>query len=80
MLPDIKSGDVLIVDRSVNPFNRSVVAVFFNGTPLCKQLIIEGNSKCLHSLNKKYKDIEITENDELAVFGVVIGLARDFYC
>jgi len=79
MEPEIKAQDILIVDRSINPIHGSVVAVFFNGNPICKQLVITPEKKYLHSFNLKYSDIEITEDDELQVFGVVIGLARDFY-
>lgn len=79
MSPEIKGGDILIVDRSLNPIDGSIVAVFFNGNPICKQLRIQGEHKFLHAFNKDYPDLEITEDDELQVFGVVIGLARDLY-
>lgn len=79
MLPEIKNGDILIVDRSFKVLNKSIVAVFYNGTPMCKQIIFEANKKILHPLNGQYKDIFITEDDDLTLFGVVIGLARDFY-
>ena len=79
MEPDIKAQDILIVDRSVTAIDGSVVAVFYNGNPICKKLVITPTKKILRSTNSKYVDIEITEDDELQVFGVVIGLARDFY-
>jgi len=78
MLPRIENGDILVVDRSLPVRSGSIVAIFFNGTALCKQLIHESNQKILRSLNPKFKDIIIGEDDELALFGVVVGLARDF--
>lgn len=79
MSPKIENGDILIVDRSIKAINHSIVAIFLNGTPMCKQIILEKNKKILRSFNQSYKEILIGEDDELALFGVVIGLARDFY-
>jgi len=77
MLPRIENNDILIVDRSIQPINESIVAVFFNGNPLCKQFILHKNKKYLKSLNENYPTLEISPDDELNIFGVVIGLARD---
>jgi DNA polymerase V len=79
MLPEIKNGDILIVDRSLKVINRSIVAVFYNGTPMCKQIIFEPNKKILRPLNRAHKDLIVTGDDELTLFGIVIGLARDLY-
>ncbi len=79
MSPEIKDNDILIVDRSLTAKHQSIIAVFYNGVAMCKQLYLEGENKYLRSFNSKYKNILIGEEDELLVFGVVIGLARDFY-
>ena len=79
MLPEIKPQDILVVDRSVQAKSGSIVAVFYNGNPLCKELVIKSGEKRLRSFNKSYEDIIITEDDEVQIFGVVIGLARDFF-
>lgn len=78
MLPEIKPEDILIVDKSINVTSGSIVAVFYNSNPICKQFISLNGKKILRSFNKEYKDIEMTEQDSLEIFGVVIGLARDF--
>ena len=77
MMPMIMPNDILIVDRSLEPSSESIVAVFYNGTPICKQFIISNETKILRSLNSEYEDILITPDDDLVIFGVVIGLARD---
>jgi DNA polymerase V len=77
MEPEIKNDDILVVDRSLTPKHKSVVAVFYNNSPLCKQLLIIGDKRYLHSFNKKYPQIEITEYDDFQIFGVIIGIARD---
>lgn len=78
MSPLIMNRDILIVDRSIKPIDKSIIAIFFNGNPICKQLVLGQTEKKLHSLNPKYLDILVTEEDSLELFGVVIGLARDF--
>lgn len=79
MNPRVEDGDILVVDRSVVVLPNSYVAIYFNGTPMCKQYIEVAGKRYLHSLNKRFSDIEITAEDELIVFGVVIGLVRDFF-
>ncbi len=78
MLPEIKTGDILIVDRSYKALDQSLIAVFYNGNPLCKKLYQRGEECRLQSLNKDYPDILIGEDDDLQIFGVIIGVARDF--
>jgi DNA polymerase V len=78
MLPEIKPGDILIVDKSITVISGAIVAVFFNSNPICKQFISLNGRKILRSFNKEHKDIEISEDDSLEIFGVVVGLARDF--
>ncbi|MCT4641014.1 MAG: S24 family peptidase [Bacteriovoracaceae bacterium] len=79
MEPEIKDEDILVVDRSLKAASGSIVAVFYNGSPLCKQFIKKDDRTYLASFNESYKKIEVTGTDELEIFGVVIGIARDFY-
>ncbi len=78
MSPEIKQDDILVVDRSLAPADLSIAALFFNGDPLCKQLSMTHSQIRLKSFNSKYKEIIVKEDDELEIFGVVIGLVRDF--
>jgi DNA polymerase V len=77
MNPDIKSGDILIVDRSVKLTHGCVATFYFNGSAICKQYQKIPSGILLHSFNPIHKDIHVKEGDELTLFGVVIGLARD---
>ena len=78
MEPKIFENDILIVDCSIRPKSESIVAVYLNHNPICKQLIQKDKQIILRSFNSQYKDIIVTEDDEFQVFGTVIGLARDF--
>ncbi len=79
MSPYIISGDILIVDRSLNLFHGAVATFFYNNQAICKQYIKAEGKVILRSFNKKHKDIMITEEDQLELFGIVVGLARNFY-
>ena len=79
MAPTILPGDILIVDRSIKIFNSAVATFFFNDIAICKQYIRNENQVLLRSFDPKVKDIKITNEDKLELFGVVTGLARNFY-
>jgi len=79
MSPYILDKDILIVDTSITLSRGQVGTFFFNSNPICKRLEVRSSKKFLVSINNEYSEIEIKQDDNLEVFGVVIGLARDFY-
>lgn len=72
MMPRINDGDVVWV-RQQDSVEENQIGVFvLNGDALCKKLIAKGQQFFLRSLNDKYRDIPITEYDNLRVIGRVI--------
>jgi len=69
----IYSGDLLIVDRAVEPTHGSVVIAVVNGDLTIKRLHREGDRLCLMPENPAYLPIEIDEAMEFEIWGVVIG-------
>ena len=68
----IHDGDLLVVDRSLNPKNFSTVIVNVNEELVVKSFIKEKNQSFLTSGSKKIKDkINLTENPEIVIWGVV---------
>jgi DNA polymerase V len=67
----IYSGDILIIDKSISPSNKNVVVAILNGEFTVKRFIKDGNKIFLHPENQKYKDIEITVDDDFKIWGVV---------
>jgi DNA polymerase V len=67
----IYNGDLLIVDRAVDARMGSIVIVNINGEMTVK--VIDKINDKLHLVagNSKYKPIEITEETELLIWGVV---------
>ena len=68
----IRNGDLLVVDRSLNPKNFSTVIVNVNEELVVKSFIKEKNESFLTSGSKNLKDkINLAENPEIFIWGVV---------
>ena len=67
----ISSGDLLIVDRSITPRNNSIVIASIFGDLTVKKLKKRDQSLFLISANSEYPSIQIKEEMECFVWGVV---------
>ena len=68
----IHNGDLLVVDRSLNPKNFSTVIANINEELVVKSFLREKNETFLTSGSKKPEDkINLTENSEISIWGVV---------
>ena len=68
----INDGDLLVVDRSLNPKNFSTVVANVNEELVVKTFVKEKNQSFLTSGSNAIKDkINLTENPEIFVWGVV---------
>ena len=63
--------DIIVVDRSLEPVDRSVVVAVVDGELTVKRLRIRGCSTELHAENPKYQPIRLREGQELTIWGVV---------
>ena len=68
----IHNGDLLVVDRSLDPKNFSTVIANVNEELVVKNFLRENNQNFLTSGSKKLKDkINLSENSEIFIWGVV---------
>lgn len=67
----IHSGDMLIVDRSLEPISGSIVIAVVNGELTVKRLVIENQQVWLKPENIDYEPLLITEEMDLHIWGVV---------
>jgi DNA polymerase V len=70
----IFSGDLLIVDRAVQPIHNSIIVAAVNGELTCK--ILDLHHKLLVPANRAMTPIPITGDIELLSEGVVIHVIR----
>jgi DNA polymerase V len=70
----IHEGDLLIVDRSLEPRNGRVIIAVINGELLVKRLKIEGKQPYLIAEHQDYPPLAITEAMEFQIWGVVTNV------
>ena len=67
----LDDGDLLVIDRSLNPENGKIAVCLVDGEFTVKRIIKEKNKLYLMPENKKYKSIELKEENELIIWGIV---------
>ena len=71
---NIHDGDLLVVDRSLNPTHRAVVIAVVDGEFTVKRLYKRGGRVRLLAENPDYAPIEVADGQELQVWGVVTNV------
>tara|TARA_Y100000590_G_scaffold411102_1_gene504786 strand:- start:303 stop:686 length:384 start_codon:yes stop_codon:yes gene_type:complete len=72
----IYHGDILIVDRSINPKNLSTVIANINEELVVKTFLKEKDNNYLASGTKK---VELNENPNVTIWGVVTYVIHKMY-
>ncbi len=67
----INEGDILIVDRSVEPQHDKIIIGILDNEFVVKKLQISGNNYRLLPCNEHYEPIDVTEDTNFQVWGVV---------
>jgi DNA polymerase V len=68
---NIQSGDLLIIDRSKNPVNGSIVVAVVNSEFTVKEYLKRNEKVYLLPRNKKFKPMEISAELDFSIWGVV---------
>ncbi|NDF04569.1 MAG: DNA polymerase V [Betaproteobacteria bacterium] len=68
----IHSGDILIVDRSIEATHGKIIIAAINGELTVKRLSCQQGRIQLIAENPAYEPIDITEGQDLVIWGVVI--------
>lgn len=71
---DMDEGDIIIVDRAIEPYNNCKAVCFIDGEYTVKRVEV-GDSKIrlmpANEQNTAYKPIEVTPDNEFLIWGVV---------
>ncbi len=70
----IHDGDLLVVDRSIEPRDKNVVIAVVNGELTVKRIRIRKNRLTLEAENEAYQSQEINDGIEFEVWGVVTNV------
>jgi DNA polymerase V len=74
----IFDGDLLVVDKSLNPKSGDIVIAVVDGDLTVKRLIKSGDTIILKPENSKFKEIEFQDGQELVIWGVVTSTTKKF--
>ncbi len=72
----ILSGDILLVDRSVEPAHNRIVVAMLDGELTVKRLCFKQGRVFLTAENPSYQPLEVTEDMEAYLWGVVTAVIR----
>lgn len=67
----LDDGDLLIIDRSLHAVSGKIAVCFIDGEFTVKRIKREGKKLYLLPENKKYKPIELKQENELIIWGIV---------
>jgi DNA polymerase V len=70
----IHCGDLLVVDRSLEPKDKSVVIAVIDGELTVKRIRIEKKKITLEPENENYSARQITEDTDFRIWGVVTNV------
>ena len=67
----VHAGDVLVVDRSITPADKQIVVAMIDGEFTVKRFRKYGSKIFLEAANPDFPSIQISENQELVIWGTV---------
>lgn len=73
----IDNGDLLIIDRSLEPLNGKIAVCFIDGEFTAKRIKITKEEVWLVPENEKYKPIKITDENDFLIWGIVTHVIKD---
>ena len=72
----LEDGDLIVIDRSLEPTNNKIAVCFIDGEFTVKRLQVKKNKIWLKPENTNYKAIEVKENNELIIWGIVTNVIK----
>lgn len=74
----ISEGDLLIVDKSLEPKNNKIAVCFIDGEFTVKRITIEKDLIWLVAENKRYAPIKVTKDNDFIIWGIVTNVIKSF--
>jgi DNA polymerase V len=74
----IYDGDLLVIDKSLEPQNNKIAICQIDGEFTVKRIKIEKDVVWLIAENEDYKPIKVTPENEFMIWGIVIHSIKSF--
>jgi len=72
----LDDNDLLVIDRSLEPTNNKIAVCFLDGEFTVKRLRVEKNEVWLQPENPNYPIINITEENDFMIWGIVTSVIK----
>lgn len=72
----LNDGDVLIIDRSMEPKNNRIAVCFLDGEFTVKRIKVEKDCCILLPENEDYSPIKVTRENDFIIWGIVVYLIK----
>ena len=69
-------GDLLIIDKSLEPKDNKIAVCFIDGEFTVKRIKIEKDTIWLIAENPNYKPIKVTEDNDFVIWGIVTNVIK----
>lgn len=73
---NIDDGDLLIIDKSIEPSNGKIAVCFIDGEFTVKRIKIEPDCCLLVPANSDFNPIRVTADNDFLIWGVVIHVIK----
>jgi len=72
----LDDNDLLVIDRSLEPTNNKIAVCFLDGEFTVKRLRVEKSTVWLQPENPNYPIINITEENDFVIWGIVTNVIK----
>ncbi len=74
----INDGDLLVIDKSIEPADGKIAVCFIDGEFTLKRLRIKEDGVWLVPENEEFEPIHVKVDSDLRIFGIVIHVIKSF--
>ena len=74
----IDNGDLLIIDKSLEPVDGKIAVCYIDGEFTIKRIKLEKNICWLVAANEKYKPIKVTPDNDFLIWGIITHVIKSF--
>lgn len=75
----IDDGDIMVIDRSLEPRNNKVAVCYLDGEFTVKRIKVNKEEVFLMPENKLFEPIKITDENQLIIWGIVTYVIKKMY-
>ncbi len=72
----LDDNDLLVIDRSLSASHNKIAVCFLDGEFTVKRLKVEGGEVWLQPENPKYDPIQVTDDNDFVIWGIVTNVIK----